>query len=75
MVTLSAMLPEIPAQHLADAQVAEEDRRADADRAEPVGLQLQGAARNVRLQHRRVLEAGEAELLAAALDRAGITSM
>ena len=38
MVTLLRQIAEIPAQHGADLEVAEEDRRAEADRAQPLGL-------------------------------------
>ena len=44
MVTLLGQIAEVPAEHGADLEVAEEDRRAQADRAQPLALQLEGRA-------------------------------
>ena len=59
---------EIPAEDLAYRQVAVEDRRSRANRAETARLQQESATRNIGLQHRRILEPGEIALLLAPLD-------
>ena len=52
-------ITQVPAQHGADLEIAEVDRRAQADRAQPLALQLEGRALGPGLQDRRILFADE----------------
>jgi hypothetical protein len=56
---------DVPAEHLADAEVAEEDRRAERDQAQALGLQIKDMARNMGVEDRRVLAPGKIPLLLA----------
>ena len=51
---------DVPAEHLADAQVAEKDRRAERNRAEALGLEQKRVARDMLAEDRRVLASLEA---------------
>ena len=55
----------VPAEHLADRQIAEKDRRADRDRTDPLRLQQECAPRNIGLDKRRVLLSLECGLFLA----------
>ena len=52
-------ITELPAKNGADLEVAKEDRRAQADRAQPLGLQPESGALGPRLQDRWILLADE----------------
>src|SRR5437879_3084771 len=60
-------IAEVPAEHRANVEVAVEDWRAQADRAQPLGLQNEGGSWSGDLEDGRVLAADEAPLRLAFL--------
>ena len=53
---------DVPAEHLADAQIAEKDRRAERNRAEALGFEQKRVARDMLAEDRQVLASFEAAL-------------
>ena len=53
---------DVPAEHRAHLEIAEEDRRAERNRAHMVGLQQERMSRDIGLQNRRILVPDERPL-------------
>src|SRR5262249_16810227 len=56
---------DVPAEHFANREVAEKDRRTDRDRADALGFQQKGAPRDMRSEDWRILAPNEVSLVFA----------